>query len=812
MWKEAVWLGGPEKGKGRELDLTGRFAYYLCEVNLEKKGRLELDITANSRYRLWVNERPVLSGPCKGDVHRCYYETADVTDYLKIGKNVFAVQVLYNDPNLAVMQWEERAAIFGVYTPGGGHRLAVEGDVQSTDGSVLATLTTGRADWRVYLDESFYLKSNKVTENLGAVCEEIDFRKTPGGWKKGGGRQAEWVVPRLLESVVVCELHEMVGLLPRFRVQEREIPLLYETEDSFVKELCKREMKPSGILEEKKLVVPKNEGLDIVLDAGVIKNAYPRYVFKGGAGGKVSFTYFEKFVNEKAKEEGRPIHRDDVENGEIVGLTDTIVLNGEELAYEPFWYRTFRFLRIHVETAEEALEMEAPTFRKTGYPLQTKSWVKSSKPWVREVWDMSVRTLENCMMETYMDCPYYEQMQFIMDTRLQAMFTYVAGSDVRMAKKALKDFHYSMLPDGLIHGKYPSAYCQVISTFSLHYIYMMWEYYEQTKDLETVRRYLPDMDIILGYYDRKIGEDGLLGRIGFWEFVDWQEAWKETGGMPAALQKGPSTIINLMYAYALECGARLNEEAARPGMAEEYRARQKKIVDIVDGSCWDEERGMYREGPAFSQYSQHAQAWAVLNGLGDKEKQRRALKNALQEKDVLQCSFSTAYEWFRALEKAGMYEETEENIMRWAALPGQGCTTCPEEPTNGRSECHAWSALPLYEFIRVFAGVRPADGTWNTVRIAPHLEYLPDLEGVASTPKGEITFVYEKVEEGQNDGNLAGGKLSDKSRSKERWPDDEATRQVNILRGKVTIPEGMGGTFVYPNGREVELHGGENLL
>ena len=182
--------------------------------------------------------------------------------------------------------------------------------------------------------------------------------------------------------------------------------------------------------------------------------------------------------------------------------------------------------------------MEAPTFRKTGYPLQTKSWVKSSKPWVREVWDMSVRTLENCMMETYMDCPYYEQMQFIMDTRLQAMFTYVAGSDVRMAKKALKDFHYSMLPDGLIHGKYPSAYCQVISTFSLHYIYMMWEYYEQTKDLETVRRYLPDMDIILGYYDRKIGEDGLLGRIGFWEFVDWQEAWKETGGMPAALQKG----------------------------------------------------------------------------------------------------------------------------------------------------------------------------------------------------------------------------------------------------------------------------------
>lgn len=806
MWKEAMWLGVTEKSRGRECDLTGRFAYYRCEIDLAEKAGLTMDITANSRYRLWINERPVLSGPCKGDLNRCYYETVDVSEYLTVGKNVFAVQVLYNHPDLSVAQWDERAAIFGVFTPGGGHRLAVEGDIRNDAGKTLATVTTGKADWSVYLDESFYLKSNQITENLGAVCEEIDFRYSPCDWKKSGweltkeecevngqkergqqdcgnkerGQQAEWGVPSQLEPVVASEFRELVGLLPRFRMQEREIPLLYETEDGFAKELCKGNAAASGILEEKKITVPENESLDIILDAGVIKNGYPRYAFSGGQGSTVSFTYFEKFVNEKAAAEGRPIRRDDVENGEIVGLTDTVTLSGEAVVYEPFWYRTFRFLRIHVETAGEALEIAAPTFRKTGYPLQTTSWVKSSKEWVEEVWKLSVRTLENCMMETYMDCPYYEQMQFSMDTRLQAMFTYVVSGDVRMAKKALKDFHYSMLPDGLIHGKYPSAYCQVISTFSLHYIYMMLEYYEQTGDLKTVRRYLPDVDAILGYYDRKIGEDGLLGRIGFWEFVDWQVAWKETGGVPSAVQKGPSTIINLMYAYALECGARLNEKAARHGMAEEYRARRKKIVDLVEASCWDEKRGMYREGPEYVQYSQHAQAWAVLNGMGDEEKQRRALKNALREGDVIRCSFSTAYEWFRALEKAGVYEETEENIMRWAALPGQGCTACPEEPVNNRSDCHAWSALPLYEFIRAFSGVRPTDESWNHVRIEPHLEYLPDLEGEAVTPRGMVSFSYQKAD--------------------------------GALSGKVILPEGMNGTFVYPDGREVALHGGENLL
>ena len=41
---------------------------------------------------------------------------------------------------------------------------------------------------------------------------------------------------------------------------------------------------------------------------------------------------------------------------------------------------------------------------------------------LEEVYDICLRTLENCMMDTYMDCPYYEQNQFPMDTRLQALF------------------------------------------------------------------------------------------------------------------------------------------------------------------------------------------------------------------------------------------------------------------------------------------------------------------------------------------------------------------------------------------------------
>ena len=94
-WKEAVWLGVPEseirKHNILQGDMNGRFAYYRCEAdfkeifkeNLEEGSRFKILITANSRYRLWVNGSPVLSGPCKGDRYRHYYEEADITEYLK---------------------------------------------------------------------------------------------------------------------------------------------------------------------------------------------------------------------------------------------------------------------------------------------------------------------------------------------------------------------------------------------------------------------------------------------------------------------------------------------------------------------------------------------------------------------------------------------------------------------------------------------------------------------------------------------------------------------------------------------------------
>ncbi len=786
MLEHAMWIGVPkseiEKWEILEGDMSGRFAYFRLEKNLANAEKLEIEITANARYRLWVNEIPVCSGPCKGDTWRQYCDIIDVSEYLKNGKNVFAVQVLYQDPYTAVKSTDERAAIYGVVNLADRHRLAVGGQICDSEGTVLEDISTGLADWRVYLNGTYYLKSGKATEFLGAVQEEFDCRDMETGWKKLSYDSSFWTKAEAIEPIKDAEFYEIVGMLPRFCIKERPIPMLTEKPCEFTgnqvssKYEVLAQAQGSTIGTEKGAIVKAGETRRFILDAGKEVNGYPRFSFDNGKQAQITITYFEKFI----KKEGN-YAESDPEHGIISGIQDRFVLNGDAYTFEPFWVRTFRYICIEVCAEQEDVRLFVPSYHRTHYPLQVTTEIKSTDSWVGEVWEMCLRTLKNCMLETYMDCPYYEQMQFPMDTRLQILFNYAVSPDVRLAKKTMTDYHYGMTPEGLIPGKYPSAYCQIISTFSLHYIYIMEEYVKQTGDLEFLLEYLPDADRILAYYDRKKEASGLIGRLGYWEFVDWHPAWAECAGTPAALKKGPSTIINLMYAYALKCASYLVGKAGRKGLAAEYEARRQEILKVVQKLCWDEGRGMYREGPEFEQYTQHAQAWAVLNGCGTEEQRQDMLRNAARGEDVLEISFATSYEWFRALQMTGLYQMSEENMEQWVQLAKQGHTTCPETPGETRSECHAWSALPIYELIRSIAGFQVPEAGGTIIRIRPYLLSLNDLSGKMQTSQGAVAFNYQK--------------------------------QGTTWTYRISMPEGLSGYFIDEEGHEtVLLEGKETII
>ncbi len=735
---------------------AGKFAYFRLDAELPKDCSLTAQITAAAHYRLWINGKPVCSGPCMGDQHVWYYDEVDLTPYLTPGVNRFAAQVICLDPAAAIDQGRENTPLIRMMAPDHRHRFALSATIGETD------LSTGTADWRVWMDESASLKTDKLIEFLGAYTEEVDYHQTPADWKTADC--SAWPKASVLESVEENPFHAAVGVTKRYMMRPRPIPMLFEREENYVREL----MTETGLLEKSKVEIPPHTAFEAVLDAGQVKVTHPAFRVEGGDGAALEITYFEKF-----QKDGENFRRDDWRHGEIIGIKDLVRMNGQEITYEPFFVRTFRFVRIRLTTGDQGATLHLPTFRRTGYPLTEDSDISSSVSWVHDLWRMCAETLQNSMLSTYMDCPYYEQLQYIMDTRLQVLFHLTLSRDTQMARKALEDFHRSILPWGLLPGKYPTAYLQVISTFSFHYIFIVWEYYAHTGDASVLRAYRANCDRILTYFENHLTERGLMGHPGFWPFVDWQPAWGDNAGVPTALREGESTIISLMYAYALEQAAKINEASGRPCMAREYRQRKDMACAAVQSLCWDEQRQMYREGPAYSQFTQHAQAWAVLCGLGDE----RCLRAAATEKDVLPVTFSTANEWFRALEQVGLYKEYgKQSLQPWIDLIALDCKTCPETPVNSRSENHAWSAQPMLELIRGVAGIRQEGVGWKKVIIAPCMFDLPDLRGTAATPMGDICFDFS--------------------------PSGYT----------VTLPDSMTGVFHHPDGREIPLHSGTQTI
>ena len=136
----------------------------------------------------------------------------------------------------------------------------------------------------------------------------------------------------------------------------------------------------------------------------------------------------------------------------------------------------------------------------------------------------------------------------------------------------------------------------------------------------------------------------------------------------------------------------------REDLARHYQAECEKLLALVEERCFVLERGLYKEGPATEEYSQHTQIYAVLAGLARGEKARALMEKVLADKSLIPCSFMQGYYLFRALEKAGMYHCTEPLWQTWQDFLDLHCTTFPETPYDPRSDCHGWSALPLWEF------------------------------------------------------------------------------------------------------------------
>ena len=724
-------------------------------------------ISADNRYRLFLNGEMISSGPQRSDLMHWRYETVDLAPYLK-KENVLAA---------VVWNWGE-------------HKPAAQFSYRS------AFLLQGNSEAEAKLvntDKTWKVKQNKAFEALpvgwGQVQgyyasppgEKIDGSEYPWGWKDLSFSDQEWQTPNTNEGWG-ADIFRMRGGMPtgegnKWQLIPRTIPPMEESETPFarVRRTNGIEASNSFLKGEGDLVIPSNSTASILIDQAHLTNAYPVLEVSKGLGSSIRLTYAEALKDSN----GYKGNRNEIEGKTINGVQDLILPDGGvHRRYQTLWFRTYRYVKLDIETGDEELRIHDLHGIFTGYPFELKASFDSNVDWLEDMWEINWRVARLCAWETYFDTPYYEQLQYIGDTRIQALITMYMSDDDRLVRQAISHFDVSRIPEGITASRYPSDLSQYIPTFSLIWVAMVHDYWMYRDDQEYVASMLPGIRSVLGWFEGQLDETGLTGSIPFWPYVDWAEGWGL--GRPPGAKEGHSVMISLQFAYALQRAAELEQHIGNSENADHYTELAGSLINQVRTKAWDEDRQLFKDALELDEFSQQTNTMALLVGAVDEADQKSFMDRVLTDTSLTQATYYYSFYVFEALLRSGMADEYIENLDLWQEMLAMGLTTTPEEPEPTRSDSHAWSAHPNYGLLATVLGIRPAEPGFRSVIIKPELGDLEFAEGTLPHEKGLIKVALKRNSD-------------------------------NGIEAEITLPEGLSGVFEW-KGKRVNISSGYQKL
>lgn len=766
------WVAHPKQGP----DQTAVVAYRL-RFKLEKAETIRAYVSADQRYELFVDGERVGRGSERGDQKNWYFEAYDVD--LPAGEHVVVARTWWLHPSVpsAYAQVSVRPAFW----------FHAEGEHQKL-------LSTGLGAWeaKILNGYSFHLERQQAFMAI-AGHTQIDGSKFPWGVERGDGDGWEKVT-----DVGIAAPGWLLGEWPeQWILWPATLPPMYQNEvhvgiarwvgaDKPGETLVSAKTNLAG--EEKswnellagqgKVTVPAGTARRIIVDLQDYYCAFPRLTVSGGKGTTVRVRWAESLYIPGGHPWAKG-NRNEIEGKVFRGMGEKFTLDGGAgRLYEALWWEAGRYIEFYVETAGEPVTIDAFSLDEEHYPHRFEAKFESSDERMAGIIPLAERVLEMCSHETYMDCPYYEQLMYVGDTRLETLVTYATTRDDRLPRKALHTFDVSRTTDGLTQARYPSRVRQFIPPFSLWWVAMVHDYALWRDDVAFVRERMPGVRAVLDAYRSKgLDEHGLLGAMPGWNFADWVTGW--ASGVPPTGTMKPVAIMNMHLAWVLRQAAELEELVGEPEQAARNRRTADQVTRAANEAFWREDRGLYAEDLDGKHFSQHAQCLALLGDSVPKDRRTRVADGLFSAKDLDPTTIYFTHYYFEACRRTGRMDKFFERLEPWYELRKLGFKTTVEMPEPARSDCHAWGSHPVFHYYATVLGIRPGSMGFRTVRIEPQLGPLDWARGTMTHPKGLITVDLRK----------SGDRLT----------------------GTIDLPDGVSGQVVLV-GQAHELNCGPNRL
>lgn len=645
------------------------------QIHFSDVSSVQMKIFTTGRYILLINGEYICEGPCRSSENIRYYDTV-TTDRFTNGLNTITVKIMH------ITKKQHFSTIFKSLRP------VLLFEAHSDNFHLEAD-----SDW-----ECSYHKGHKLIYHNFLPPFIPPFESVNTGIKSENIK---------LESTFTDESLFNYGIIQEYNLQPRPIPMIY----------------PSSEIEFK--TVKKGQNF-IELDAGKYTTAKIRITVAKNSNIKV--IYSECYTKNGTKNK-----RDDI-SGQLSGVYDEIKTDDKEYNFSTFWFRAFRYIRIEAENIGNSLiQIKGYTYH---YPLNITGNFRCSDENYNKMFEVSKNTLLCCMSDIFVDCPYWEQQQYIMDTAIESAVSLRLSSDTKLIKKSISELAASQTPDGYLCANYPCDYMQIIPGFTFFWIFLLKDYLDYSQDTAFITKHLPTMDKALQAFINRFNENGMITRSQWWDFVDNVPAWENC--CPNVGHAEGITVYNLYFAAALNTAAHICEKLNLTAKSDFYSSFAEKVNEKIKEKCSDTKRGLLRDGCDTETFSIHTVMWAILAETFTHEKNN--LLSHINDNDIQKCTFSMYYYLFRAFEKADNTGLIFSYMNEWQKMLDMNCSSWCENPTNPRSECHAWSCAPLHEFSSCILGVKISFD--DEIIISPYTAHLTYAKGVVPTRSGDISVSW----------------------------------------------------------------------
>jgi hypothetical protein len=728
LWP-ARWISHPEVNDGSAV------VRYRLKFQVDEPTQIDFHVTADERYEIFWNGVRFARGPERCTEDHWAFES-------------FNARLEPGSHEIQVLVWSAAdLRAFATHTIRHGLLLAAEGDF----GKVI---NTGTGTWTAEIDTRYQFISPGRAWGTGG---KIRFNSSAGTSTPVPAKalhpgliwnfESEHGRIHLLRPATLPEMYEAKWNTWRVR-HAREIPegethpIIFEEDDNSTKWF----EAASQLREGKSLTVPAGVRVRVLLDMGNYVCARNAVSWLGR--GSIRIHWQESlFLSERRRpndwREMHKGHRDEIDGKRFTeiwswrdGVGDTVIADSSG-AYESLWWHAGRYVELVIQGGEGGITLETLIFTETHYPYQFEDRFECSDSDLAPIHKLGKRSLEMCSHETYMDCPYYEQLQYVGDTRLQVLVTYATCTDHRLPIQALEAFDTSRRTRGITHSRYPSYIRQVIPTFSLWWVCMVHDAMMYQADFDIIKKFIPGCRSVLDYFDTCVDSSGLIHPPAGWNFIDWVKNWPS--GWPPRGNEDPTAPLNLQVVLARRALADL-ENAAGEALLSKRSLQQAESLSAAirrhfyhDSRLWDD--------LTHEQLSEHSQCLGYLAGVLSDGEFRSGLMASPKQKTTIYFR----HYLFEALWKLGDGDGILDELDTWRWHLKNGLFTTIEHPEPTRSDCHAWGAHPIYHSYASLLGIRPTSAGFRTVLIRPAATRLPRISGTTPTPHGPITVEVDRT-------------------------------------------------------------------